>query len=251
MHRHWMLALALSSFACKPAAEKSEAAPSSPPLRSGDVARSIFRAQYEIESGNVQAGTIFLARLEREGPVLAITAHHIFGTLGGLRQEVAPDDLVRTWEKGSLKDIASGKVISPLPKPLLIGDAKRFTTDVLSTDVAAFPIADAGSMVALPAAASRPKVGDTVWLIASIVGQEKSGELQHPARVVMSDDDALVFEYQDPKLELRATSGAPVLSSKGEIVGINLSGGKKEAKLMGMAGAIPNVKKRIASALPH
>jgi hypothetical protein len=246
-----MLALALWSFACKQGAEKAEGVPSSPPLQAGDIARSIFRAHYELESGNVQAGTIFLAKLDRDGPLVAITAHHLFGRLGGLRYEIAPDELVRTWEKGDVRDIASGKVISALPKPLLIADAKRFSTDVLSTDVAAFPIAEAGSMIPLSLASVRPKVGDAVWLVASIVGKEKAGELQHAARVVMSDDDALVFEYEDPTLELRATSGAPVLSTKGEIVGVNLSSGKKETKLMGMAGAIPSVKKRIASAMTH
>jgi hypothetical protein len=242
------LALALSGFGCKQSTDNAGSAPSAPPLAADAVAKSIFRAQYDLEAGIVRAGTIFSAKLDPAGPVLAITAHHVFGTLGGLRREIAPDELVRTFAKGEVKSVANGSSVASLGKPLLIPEAKRFTNEVMSTDVAAFPIANPGSMVPLPVASSRPKVGDMVWLVAAIVGQ-KSGELQHPARIVLSDDDALVFEYVDPTIELRATSGAPILSGKGEVVGINLSGGKNGTKLIGTAGSIPNLRKQIAAAL--
>jgi hypothetical protein len=250
MKLYLAIAIAVPVLAgCKQSSEPAEATPGKPPLAEADVPRSIFRAQYELEAGLVKAGTLFALQLDPQGPVLGITAHHIFGTMGGLRRDLAPDELVRTFQKGEIQHISSGITVAPLGKPLLLPEAKRFTNDLLSPDVAAFTIASPGSILPLKVAAARPKAGEIVWLVAATLGPKKDGSLQHPARVVLSDDDAVVFEYFDPSIELRATSGAPILSGKGEVVGINLSGGKKEAKLVGMAGSIPNVRKQIIAAL--
>ena len=247
MMRFIVFSAALVLFACK-AGESSSS--SGPPLAPADVPKSIFRARYDLEPGIIKAGTVFAARLSDQAPVLAVTAHHVFGTAGGLRSEVTPDELVKGFAKGQLEDVLKGGAIASLSRPLLIPDAKRFAGELMSTDVAAFVPEQPEKLKPLPLAAARPQLGDTVWLIAAIKGQE-NGELQHAAKVVLSDDDALIYEFAEPKLELRATSGAPVLSAKGEVVGINLTGGEKDGKLIGMAAAIPNVRKRLEKAISH
>jgi len=52
----------------------------------------------------------------------------------------------------------------------------------------------------------------------------------HKAKVKSASNKMLVFEYEEKDIELTATSGAPILNSKGEVVGLNAAGGEQNGK---------------------
>jgi len=59
----------------------------------------------------------------------------------------------------------------------------------------------------------------------------------------------LVFEYEEKDIELTATSGAPILNSKGEVVGLNAAGGEQNGKKIGVANPCTGMAKMIKKAL--
>jgi hypothetical protein len=112
----------------------------------------------------------------------------------------------------------------------------------LSADVAAFRLSGAGGATALPLAGTPAAVGDTVFLLAAVSG---SDERLFAAKVSGAIDNGLEYEFEDPGIQLRATSGAPVVNTRGEVVGINLAGGDG----VGLANPAKRIRERIGAAL--
>ncbi|MBF5043372.1 trypsin-like peptidase domain-containing protein [Aggregicoccus sp. 17bor-14] len=111
-----------------------------------------------------------------------------------------------------------------------------------SKDLAAFIAPESAASRVLPLATQNPKVGDDVWLVAEVRGGRSVGTHLHRARVVESKRTTLAYTFEDPTLELRATSGAPVVNAKGEVVGVNLGGGHQGDSLYGVAHPVQSVR---------
>lgn len=71
--------------------------------------------------------------------------------------------------------------------------------------------------------------GDRVWLVSEVIGSQS---LVHSATVEGIQDGWLIYRFDQP-LELRATSGAPVVDALGEVVAINAGGGDDNGKTFG------------------
>jgi hypothetical protein len=100
--------------------------------------------------------------------------------------------------------------------------------------MAAFPVMSVPAHV-LELAHSVPSVGDSVWLVAQVRSGAAPDVLLHKAIVVSSDRTFLRFAYDNGALNLRATSGAPVVNSAGQVVGINFGGQQEGHWLVGDA----------------
>jgi hypothetical protein len=119
--------------------------------------------------------------------------------------------------------------------------------------VALFPLrAQASEYLLLSNEAVRP--GRLVWLIARVAGGEPETKLLHAALVVTANAQVLEFQYQNPNLDLTATSGAPVVDQRGRVVGINVGAKKGSGRLIGVAqpAAVLRevVKRALADAAP-
>jgi hypothetical protein len=88
-------------------------------------------------------------------------------------------------------------------------------------------------------------VGDTVWLVAQLVSGAPKEKLLFKAKVVRVQDLALNYLVDDPEgtFELRATSGAPVVNERGEVVAVNLAG-SRVAEGLNPAGISGNVVRK-------
>ena len=96
----------------------------------------------------------------------------------------------------------------------------------------------------LKLAVAAPVNGDTIWLAARV--GESEARL-HQATVVQIDGDWMFFEYA-AELDLAATSGAPVLNAAGEVVGLNLGGGKMpDGKFVGSANPVTALRAHLGS----
>ncbi|QRK11123.1 trypsin-like peptidase domain-containing protein [Archangium violaceum] len=212
---------------------------------------AVMRPRFVTAEGEFAAGTAFVVRLD-DGRLVGLTAYHLFGPAGGLEREVAAAELGR-FVRGVWLDALTSSEQTREAGPMWVLPGAHATTDAadLSGDVAAFLVPESLAPRALKLARARPQPGERVWLFAEVLEGRTQHQLLHEARVDSSTATRLNYHFADPTLSLRATSGAPVLNARGEVVGINLGGGNDgEDSLWGAANPTESVRAQLARALP-
>ena len=210
---------------------------------------AICRPELTVDGKPYEAGTAFVV----DGPRrLLVTAHHLFGDMGGLDEEIRWQDMptratsVRCrqskgsaeWTTGAALAIAGAHPVSA-------------TSTAEYRDIAVFPLSgQAAGSPGLTLAEKEPATGSKVWLVAQIKGGDPAA-LLHRATVVGHEQGAMIYAFDDKRIELQATSGAPVVDAAGKLVGINLAGTTAEGSsdVQGVADSLDVVRKAL-SALP-
>lgn len=231
--RRWMTVLCLSTATANAVAEPPKA-----------VTGAICRPTFELKSQSLAAGTAFLMETGVvKQPVVLVTAHHLLGPMGGLAAEVAWDEVPKAVKRASCESIVK-PAQTWIGAPLAIPGAASFnnqTQDGLR-DIALLAVQGKPAAKPLKLATAQPRQGDTVWLVAQLVSGAPKETLLFKARVVRVQDLALNYLVEDPQgtFDLRATSGAPVVNERGEVVAVNLAGGRA-AEGFNLAGISVNV----------
>lgn len=219
-----------------------------PPGAPLGVEGAACRPTFTVGAQTIQAGTAFLT--ENAGKTYLVTAHHVFGRGGGLPEEIAWQDLpsrvtgmrcqvfisVRTWS-----------ATTPLAIP---GAAPGQDLDTLN-DIAAFPVQiDANSRrFVLKLASQPPKAGDTIWLLASLIRGAPPSQLLHKATVAkVGANGGLIFLFENPRVDIQATSGAAILNASGEVVGVNFGGGTRDGGAFGFATGLAPLRAALTPA---
>jgi len=223
-------------------------APSPPPPTAAPGAEAaVFRPLFHTSLGELEAGTAFVCRIDTESPVLLLTAHHLFGTAGGLDRDYAWNELSGLVSTVSATSLTDTSVVSA-GAPLVIEGAAGMEPPLMGTDVAAFPLTGTTRVDPLPLAARPTPPGTRVWLVAEVLGGPPD-QLRHGATVTEIGDEYVVYAFDDASIQLRATSGAPVINEAGEVVAINLGGGADGGRMYGVGNPSGAVRKRIRAAL--
>jgi hypothetical protein len=194
------------------------------------VVDTICRPTFELKDQPLSAGTAFLMEtgVARQ-PVVLVTAHHLLGPMGGLPAEIAWSEVPKAVKRATCQSIHN-PAQTWVGMPLAIPGAASFnnqTKDGLR-DIALLALQGKAAAPPLKLAAAQPKLGDPVWLVAQLVSGAPKEKLLFKATVVRVQDLALNYLIEDPDgtFELRATSGAPVVNERGEVVAINLAGSR-------------------------
>ena len=242
------LALApLVAIAAAPAAAPAPVA-AAPEIAVG----SVLRPAFTLTDGNTyEAGTAFAADLA--GETVILTAHHLFGPVGGLPTQLGADELPGAVKRARFVDAWTNQKVGMDTTPVRVPGAHAMAQDAAG-DLALFRLPasfdriSAGNQApfhALPLAAADPKLGDPVWLAAEVLG---STARLHEAKVVEIKPTFLFIEYAGAPLDLTATSGAPIVNAAGEVVGISLGGGLDNGKTIGAAGPVSSIRKNLSEA---
>ena len=216
------------------------------------VADAICRPTFELKDQPLSAGTAFLMETGVEKhPAVLVTAHHLLGPMGGLPAEVAWSDVPKSVRRATCKSIVT-PAQTWTGAPIAIPGAASFnnqTKDGLR-DIALLTVQGKPAAKALKLAPTQPKLGDTVWLVAQLASGAPKDKLLFKARVSRVQDLALNYIVDDPDgtFELRATSGAPVVNERGEVVAVNLAGGRW-AEGFNLAGISINVVRKALESL--
>jgi len=217
---------------------------------------TVLRPRFKTEQGTFNAGTAFAVELN--GKVLVVTALHLFGPAGGLEKQIEGDKVPAFTKSISLRDAFTNGDFGTAHKGLPLADTHPMGDDAAG-DIAAFEAkiltgldkldSKAKDLAPIKLAEAAPKKGDAVFVAAQFAADKETRT--HEAKVVEVNDKWLFFEYAKGELDIAGTNGAPVLNEKGEVVGINLGGGKmKDGKLVGSANPLSAVKKRLTEAVP-
>ena len=218
------LCLVAGTVAAAPASASSAA----PSAAEDAGTTAIFRPVFATPQGAVEAGTAFVAKADRCKEPVLVTAMHLFGPGGGLKDAMDPDDLRHGVSRAELTGFGRGA------KHMLF-EVESLTPNEAQAccqgqpmhgigDVAAFTAPERLGSVALPLAGTPAVPGQHVTLLAEVLAPANAG-LRHGAVVLGMHDGMLMYKFDDPTLELRATSGAPIVDETGKVVAINLMSG--------------------------
>lgn len=186
---------------------------------------SIFNVSWDTTDGSYVAGTSFLMETDLTEEPLLVTAIHYFGESDYISGAELPDyvnggELYDILKDGSAADGTVSSVLA-IPDATAFGDA-----ETCGKDVAAFTVADLASVNALPMASEPCQPGDVVYL-AAYLSQDDTyvyDDCLYPCIVIEDDGTEIYYALSDLFLTGGA-SGAPLLNSRGEVVGIHIASG--------------------------
>ena len=185
------------------------------------------------------AGSAFVGEVN-PGETLLLTAQHLFSPAGGLEKDVLWSQMDKEYPKaegllsGGKEVGASGSAVVLLPS------AHGMDDNSVAFDLAAYKLADAPKADVLKLAKKTPKVGDLVYMNSSYIGWTA-------ATVITVEKSRVIYRYFLPSLELRGTSGAPVVNAEGEVVAMNL-GGWKGKSTFGIGNGVEGMRSLLAKA---
>jgi hypothetical protein len=215
------------------------------------VTDTLCRPTFELQDRTLAAGTAFLLETGvAKLPVVLVTAHHLLGPMGGLPTELAWNEVPKAVKRARCQSIVA-PTQSWTGAPLAIRGAASFNNQTAEglRDIAMLAVQGKPTARPLKLAPALPKEGDAVWLVAQLVSGAPQEKLLFKARVVRVQDLALNYLVEDPEgtFNVRATSGAPVVNERGEVVAVNLAGTRvgEGFNLAGISGNV--VRKALAS----
>lgn len=221
----------------------------------------IYRPTFQTVQGQLRAGTAFAVQVEGEERPIILTALHLFGSAGGLDEEVNARDLPEFVKQVDLYDLFEGDYIGSATETLLLLGTFPLSIDqayagnnynpslTVYGDVAAFYLQSDQEIETVTLSHGKLSAGDPVWLMASIYGGESANQKLHKGYVVIADEEQLVFRYEDSSINLQATSGAPILNHLGEVVGLNVGVRGGIEKLYGYANPAQSIRKYLRNAM--
>ncbi len=236
-------------------------AATSPAVANALVVRPEFRAGLASAFG----GHAFAARFE--GKTLVLTALHVMDELikkqgvdttaanAGYRGCELPAVLTKlvlydlfadNWMLAELGTLEGHGGTGPM---LELPDARTGEEEPYSNlDLAAFDATGATFLRPAPLAAEVPSIGQPVWLAASIPGRTSGGgDRTLAATIVEHTERTLIFRYSERDLSGPLyTSGAPLLNAAGEVVGVNVGGGRLDGARVGHANHVVSVRRHLS-----
>ncbi|KAI9132618.1 serine protease [Acaryochloris sp. CCMEE 5410] len=225
----------LESF-CEEAINKGERTnrpqPEAPIILGTRPEQAWVRPSFKGPDGRFGAGTAFV--VSQDNAVFLLTAHHLFGPAGGLDREYGWSEMPKLVS-GASGENPLGKVSVITGKALPVKGARGMKGTQVNADLAIFPVQSESQVHAMPLAQTLPQVGDDVWLVGEVIG---SSEYRHKAVVDQVSKEGIYYRF-DNKIELRATSGAPIVDAKGQVVAMNLGGGEYQGAIMGIGNPAP------------
>ncbi|MFY0539447.1 DUF4240 domain-containing protein [Nannocystis pusilla] len=187
--------------------------PGAPLLKRG----AVNKPEFVTVTGPFAAGSAFPLAFPELGRDLLVSCQHLFGPAGGLSRDVPGELMDRFVDSVKLTDPFDGAPTGVAGRSLAIPGA---TGDDPTLDLCAFALPDRHGLSLLRLAARNPIPGDVVFLAGSVRAGAPRTKRLHRAVKVADDRGLGVVAFDRPNLVLGGTSGAPLLSSQGEVVGL-------------------------------
>lgn len=217
-----------------------------------DAVACIFRQRIETIRGDGTAGTAFSAKLPQSDRKVIVTAIHLLGPAGGFSSQVSAVEISNVVETVSIFRIAGDEQEQSFPAmPCQLAGAAPFPESSTNGDVLVFAVPDGTALDAIEFSTEALQLGDPVWLAAHVIGGAPESQFLHQGRFLGIDDDGYFkMEFLNAQLDLRATSGAPIVNKSGHVVAVNLAGMQVEGALCGYGNPVTRFVPGLDEAMP-
>ncbi|WP_299407665.1 serine protease [Acaryochloris sp. IP29b_bin.148] len=219
--------------------ETNRPQPEEPTILGTSPEQAWVRPSFKGPDGQFGAGTAFV--VSQDNAVFLLTAHHLFGPAGGLDREYTWSEMP-TFSASGENPLSKVSVVAGQALP--VKGARGMQGTQVNADLAIFPVQSNSQVHAMSLATALPQVSDEVWLIGEVIG---SSEYKHKAVVDQVSKEGIYYRF-DNKIELRATSGAPIVDKKGQVVAMNLGGGEYQGAVMGIGNPAPVINCHLQAA---
>lgn len=248
-----LFALQLSSilllvlFGCEAPPVPSYAPPSSEVPGAPDVPKlSVLRPYFQTSIGNIDAGsaagTAFAVKLDDQSEPIVLTALSVLGTGSGLSRNAVSTELNEILKSitlgdafGSFDGVIQAKDFIQIPDSAMNGQSS------VAGDVLAIRLDQAAARRLGTFRVSNVETapGDKAWLsIAAFVGAMPS-QRQHAATITGMDDQGnICYKFENPKLSMQGSLGAPLLNDDGAVIAIHLGGSLNDGSLSGFGNPL-------------
>ena len=223
-----------------------QASPSPPQIPDSFVFKPVFHTS----RGDVPAGTAFVVSIPGEERLVLLSAIHLLGPAGGLDADIPAARVEAEVKELTLSPPFRRGEISLPARAITIPGASPRRSAPGPGDIVAFWLPPNDAFEPLTLATEMPPPGTRVWLVASLLGGAPASQRLHAARVTADEQtESLYYEFDESGLEMRATSGAPVVDSEGRVVAINLGGGEHEGRQFGVGNPVGRFRPALEQAL--
>lgn len=198
----------------------------------------IARPEFIIGESGFGAGTGFFLESSAANTGFIITAHHLFGPLGGLDKDIHPKNL-----KNVVSSIRMTGIINPWSRvfqvrPIPVRDDPGLTSENpfydKHVDLAVFAIKHHKDIHWGTLSRDSLKVGEIAWQAGEPRYGQAQGEWLHSCRIIRMAKGHGFCLFDNQELVLGGTSGSPYVNSKGEVLGLHSGSTKEPGKLTGI-----------------
>ncbi len=171
----------------------------------------------------------------------AVTARHLLGEAGGIEPEIVPTDLSKSFGRWEMMPRVLNKAAKEIVKLNVEGlDFSQSINDILLLKV------NSGDFEIEPLIPNfeLPAVGEQLFLIGCPYSESNCKQNVYPAKFEeYVAGKALLGAEFDSKVNLAGFSGAPLVNSSGEVVGVLVSDMEFEGKTYILATHIKEIQK--------
>lgn len=179
----------------------------------------VFRVNWLTANIQEMVGTSCAVQLQGYDEPILITASHYFNDFG---DDVDLTNLSNTVLGGDITDVLDDSLLGKIRANIPIANAASIVGTVDATnDLAAFNIDVLGEIKPFTLAEGTCQADDVVYLLAEVFENDQYVTGIYPCTVIEDDGGTLVYTLPEG-IDLNGTSGAPVVNSAGEIVGLQM-----------------------------
>lgn len=214
--------LAVAAVVALNASHKTE-----PPPLAGLTPTSAVRPRFWV-AGNkpYQAGTGFVTTYANGKGQMLVTALHLLGPAGGMNPQIPAAQLRQRVQRVRGERFSDDAVIVDADLAVTSSGFPLNASGNARGDVTAFRVVKNLGATVMKLAARNPRAGEWVWLVGDEYKNNPQSLRPYPAQVTGVDENGLELRLAN-SFDLTGFSGAPVVNSKSEVVGILISGDDK------------------------
>jgi hypothetical protein len=196
------------------AASDVEAAPKAVP-------NVIFRPSFLTEDFAHYAGMAFRLKEERSGRHFLVTAHSLFGPAADLDVQMSDEDIARVVVAAVGVSCTDPRVLVLSRRHVSVAGARRADERGAEKDITLFELPAGGPAVpALSLDEAVPVRGDKGWLYVKHADTRRVR--LEPVVLAWVSEREIRYFLTDQQADLRGTTGAPILSETGKVLGMHL-----------------------------
>lgn len=220
--------------------------------------RSVLRPYFKTKLGQIPAGesaaTAFAVSIEGNPKPIVLTALSTLAAGEFFSTQPTPNRLNADLEVitlsdafGSMDGVVSARAFIEIPESGFAKDSNAPAGDVL-----AIQLGEKVPFKSLMLGDSLPVIGEKVWISAAIFEGAPPSQMQHEAVVTaLPADGNIHYRFENKKLSLKGTLGAPVLNAEGKVVAIHLGAIDTTDPLLAAGNPTARFLPYLAAALVH